>query len=342
MRIHCIHIGIGREKYNHFMHIWRVASQAGARYLQRLVKTWRAWGQIVCIYLVVSGRFLRWRFQLWRQGPIIETRETTLQPTDHPSEDEARRCDSSKVSGDGSPDCLKKCSIMKRTLLIIRHGQTTYNIEHRLPGQLKGIELNDTGRQQAARLAEALTILPISAIISSPLERAVATAEFLTKGRDLSIQLEPDLMDTDIGPWAGKTINDVSKGDPAWKAYVKDPTVAPEGVETFPQVQQRVVAAVERWCAQEIGAYPAFVAHADVVKLLLAHYTGLEPGRAGSLLIDNASVSLVELEQDKRPHVVAIGWSPHPGWLKPPILEPPRSPSQEPSTSEQEIGEQKT
>jgi probable phosphoglycerate mutase len=210
----------------------------------------------------------------------------------------------------------------KQTLLLIRHGQTTWNVEHRLPGQLPGVELNDTGRQQAARLADVLAVLPISAIISSPLERARDTAEILAKGRDLKVQIEPELSDTDVGRWAGQVIEQVSKDDPSWKAYVKDPTVAPEGVETFPQVQQRVVAAIERWRKQDnIGAYPAFVAHADVIKLILAHYMDLEAGRAGSLLIDNASVSIVELEEEQKPHVIAIGWSPRPGWLKPPLPE---------------------
>jgi broad specificity phosphatase PhoE len=228
---------------------------------------------------------------------------------------------------------------MKQTLLIIRHGQTTWNVEHRLPGQLPGVSLNDTGRKQVALLADALSVLPISAIISSPLERARDTAEIIAKGRELSIQFEPDLMDTDIGPWAGKVIEELSKNDPAWKEYVKDPTVAPEGVETFPQVQQRSVAALERWRKQEnIGAYLAFVAHADVVKLLVAHYTGLEVKRAGSLLIDNASVSIIEIDDEQQhPHVLSIGWSPRPGWLKPPVLVNPAS--KEPA---QEVGEQKT
>src|ERR1700719_1815154 len=61
---------------------------------------------------------------------------------------------------------------MKQTLLFIRHGQTTWNVEHRLPGQLPGIHLTDTGKQQAERLADLLAVLPISAVISSPLERA--------------------------------------------------------------------------------------------------------------------------------------------------------------------------
>src|SRR5579883_2866796 len=95
------------------------------------------WLQPFLVHLLVGWRFLQWRIWLW------------LQP----------------LSGQES-------AYMKRTLLFIRHGQTTWNVENRLPGQLPGVPLTDQGRQQAARLAEALSVLPISAIISSPLERA--------------------------------------------------------------------------------------------------------------------------------------------------------------------------
>src|SRR5437763_11263175 len=105
-------------------------------------------------------------------------------------------------------------------------------------------------------------------------------------------------MDTDVGRWAGQNYEELSKTDSEWKAYVKDPTVAPEGIETFPQVQQRALAAVERWRTQEeIGAYSAFVAHANIVKLLIAYYIVLDASRAGTLFIDNASVSLVEIDR---------------------------------------------
>ncbi len=262
------------------------------------------WILVLWIYLSVGWRFYHWRIQLWlRQSHLMESTNTG----------------------------------MKQTLLFIRHGQTSWNVEHRLPGQLPGVALNDTGRQQAARLADALTVLPISAIISSPLERARDTAEIIAQSHRLDIQFEPDLMDIELGHWSGQNFEELSKNDSDWKAFVRNPTVGPEGVETFPQVQQRVVAAVDRWLKQEsIGTYPAFVAHADVVKLLIAHYTGLEARLAGSLMIDNASVSLVELDHENRPRVLAIGWNPHPGWLKPPALE-----SEKPKNEGQVEGEQK-
>ena len=227
---------------------------------------------------------------------------------------------------------------MKQTLLFIRHGQTTWNVEHRLPGHLPGIHLTDTGKQQAERLADSLTVLPISAIISSPLERARETAEIIAQPRQIAIQFEADLMDIDVGHWAGQNHDELNKNDETWKAFVKDPTVAPPDVETFPQVQARAVAAVERWRVLETsGAYPTFVAHADVIKLLVAHYTGLEAGQAGKLLIDNASVSIVEVEDGKRPLMVAISWSPKPGWLKPPTSETQSLATEESKTGVEKI-----
>jgi broad specificity phosphatase PhoE len=277
--------------------------------LKKLISNGYSWIQVLWIHLRVGWRFWRWRIQLWLR--LIHRTEST--PID-----------------------------MKQTLLFIRHGQTTWNVEHILPGQLPGIALNDTGRAQAARLADALALIPISAMISSPLERASETAEIIVQGRGIPLQLEPDLMDTNVGRWAGQKFDELAKNDPDWKAYVKDPTVAPEGIETFPQVQQRALAAVERWRAKDdIGAYPAFVAHADVVKLLVAYYTGLETGRAGRLFIDNASVSLVEIDGEhiQQTRVVAVGWSPHPGWLKPAILEAKKEAE---GTSEEEASEKKT
>ncbi len=270
--------------------------------MRRLASFVHGWIFVLWIYLSVGWRFYSWRLQLrFRQS--LESTQTG----------------------------------MKQTLLFIRHGQTTWNVEHRLPGQLPGVALNDTGREQAARLAGALTVLPISAIISSPLERARDTAEIIARPHQLDIQFEPALMDIELGRWSGQNLDELAKNDPEWKAFVRNPTVGPEGVETFPQVQERAVAAVECWRKQESsGAYPTFVTHADVIKLLIAYYTGLEVGRAGALIIDNASASLVELDSEHRPRVIALGWSPQPGWLKPPTPE-----AEKPRAEEQVEGEQK-
>jgi broad specificity phosphatase PhoE len=230
---------------------------------------------------------------------------------------------------------------MRQTLLFIRHGQTTWNVEHRLPGQLPGIHLTDTGKQQTERLADALAVLPVSAVISSPLERARETAEIIAQSCKLAIQLEADLVDINVGHWAGQDHDELNKSNEEWKAFKRNPTVAPPDVETFPQVQARAVAAVDRWRAKETsGAYPAFVTHADVIKLLIAYYTGLEAGQAGKLIIDNASVSIVEVEDEKQPLIVAISWSPKPGWLKPPTSESKSLPVEDIKTGEERISQE--
>lgn len=274
----------------------RRPARTGGSNLKRLANIIKSLALILWISLGAVGRFWRWRLSLWL----------------HPD----RLMESTQKS-------------MKQTLLFIRHGQTTWNVEHLLPGQLPGVELTEFGREQAERLAEALNVLPLTAIISSPLERARDTAAYLARSRDLPVLIEDDLKDTNVGHWAGQNYDELRKNDPAWNEFVRNPSSAPEGIETFPEVQQRVTAAVERWLKEEsIGNYLAFVAHADVVKLLLANYMGLDVARAGWLSIDNASVSIVELEQEQSPRVVAIGWNPQPGWLKPPVPAPADPPAQ--------------
>lgn len=257
--------------------------------MKRIARAGFAWMRITRLYLIVAGRYWRWRIRLWLAQWHIAGNESTL-------------------------------DTMKQMLLFIRHGESTWNAEGLLPGQLEGIALTDRGRKQAAALAESLSDLPISAIISSTLERASETAAIIAAGRDLTIQYEPRLMDTDVGHWAGKKHDELGKTDPLWKAFVQNPAIAPEGVESFPTVQRRALEAVDYWRKQEhAGKYVVFVSHADVIKVLLAHYTGLDAALAGKMLIENASASVVLIDDDatQPERVIAIGWAQHPGWLKP-------------------------
>ncbi|HJT56045.1 MAG TPA: histidine phosphatase family protein [Ktedonobacteraceae bacterium] len=225
---------------------------------------------------------------------------------------------------------------MKYWLFLIRHGQTTWNVEHRLPGQVPGVELTDAGREQAKQLAQALKTVPLTAIISSPLERATETARYIAEGRNITIQMEPDLMDIELGRWTGQDRDELTRHDPVWQAFLRNPLIGPEGVETFPDVEHRAVTAVERWLQQEAtGACPAFVTHSDVIKLLIAHYEGLEVRLARRLFIENASVSVIELQADHRPRIHAIGWTPQPFWLEPSTFA-----FEQPKREEQVDGEQ--
>ena len=224
-----------------------------------------------------------------------------------------------------TPEAAKKPA---KLIVLIRHGQTTYNVEGRLPGQLPGVPLTDEGRRQAHQAAVALALVPLTAIVSSPLERARDTAEIIARGFGLPVRLDGRLMDTDIPRWQGKTIAEVAKSDPGWKEYLAHPTEPLEGAENMEHLQARVVAAVEQVRADpEAGDYIAVVAHADVVKLVVGHYLGMHIKSSLSTHIANASLSAFVFEGDGPPHLLTLNWTPSPGWLTPPLPKPETAPS---------------
>jgi len=203
-----------------------------------------------------------------------------------------------------------------RVLLLVRHGQSTYNVEGRLPGQLPGIPLTDEGRRQAHRAAVALSALPLSAIITSPLERAAETAEIIARGWGLTVRTDPRLMDTNVERWAGQKIDEVAKNDPTWKRYVANPDEPPEGAESFSSVQARAVAVAREALADpNNGDYIVLVAHGDVVKLILAQYMNTPIPAVPYLAIGNASISGMAFTGDSPPQILATNWTPDPRWL---------------------------
>jgi broad specificity phosphatase PhoE len=210
------------------------------------------------------------------------------------------------------------------TLYLVRHGQTRYNVEHRLPGQLPGIPLNDEGVRQVERLGETMREIPLSGAVTSPLERAYQTATIVLRGHDVLLRTDPRLMDTNVGRWAGQTIGDVAKSDPEWRRFVHRPTQPPPGIEGFYQVLARAVAAAEDARHDEtLGRHIVLVAHADVIKLLIAHYLRLPIEGAGWLTIDNASVTALAFADEHDPVMHALNWTPSPAWLRPaPPAEP--------------------
>lgn len=210
-----------------------------------------------------------------------------------------------------------------RLIMLIRHGQTNFNVEGRLPGQLPGVVLTDEGRRQAHRAAVALAGMPLTAVLSSPLERARDTAEIVARGWGVSLELDPRLMDTDVRRWAGQKLDEVAKADPAWKAFLEKPTEPPPDVESLSAVQQRSVAVVDDILRRpELGNYIALVAHADIVKLIVAHFTNVPLHGARHLHIANASISALAFTGEEPAQLLAMNWTPAPGWLVPPLPKP--------------------
>ena len=91
-------------------------------------------------------------------------------------------------------------------LLLIRHGENDFTKKHKLAGYTPNVHLNERGQSQAQALAEALKDVPIKAIYSSPLERAVETATPIAAARGLEIQMEAGLLETNVGKWQGRSL----------------------------------------------------------------------------------------------------------------------------------------
>ncbi len=178
--------------------------------------------------------------------------------------------------------------------LLIRHGENAFLKQGRLPGRLPEIHLNKRGRAQAALLAETLKSAPIQAIYSSPLERAVETAEPLAQALGLTIQLRPALLDTDVGQWQGMHLKELRKL-PEWKQVQQQPsTFRFPGGESFLEIQERLVREIELIRrAHKSRDLLAVVFHADPIKLVLAHYLGLPLDNFQKFAVSAGSVSIL-------------------------------------------------
>jgi probable phosphoglycerate mutase len=133
----------------------------------------------------------------------------------------------------------------------LRHGETHWNAEGRTQGQLCA-GLNETGREQARRAAEALAREPIARIVASPLERAFETARIVAEMRDLPVETDEALMECHLGQHQG------SPHGPWLGEYFRG-AYDPPGGETFPAFCERVWAAMERTVAR--GPDTLIVAH---------------------------------------------------------------------------------
>ena len=131
------------------------------------------------------------------------------------------------------------------TLLLIRHGETDWNRSGQVMGN-QPIPLNQTGEQQARACADMLAHTPIAGIFTSPVLRAVQTAEIVSHTHSTPLHHAPGLSEIGVGDWINRYWKDFAE-DPAKRDWYSHPDRArPAGGETLREVQQRAVAAVEQ------------------------------------------------------------------------------------------------
>jgi probable phosphomutase (TIGR03848 family) len=193
------------------------------------------------------------------------------------------------------------------TVLLVRHGLTALTGPI-LAGRTPGVDLDERGQLQAAKLAERLAGVAVSAIVSSPLERCLQTAQAIAASRDTTVQTDPRLIECGYGDWTGQEIKKLVK-DPLWKVVQAHPSAV-----TFPgadgeamrDAQVRAVDAVRSW-NDALGKDATWVAcsHADIIKSVVADALGMHLDTFQRIVVDPCSVTVITYT-DLRPFVVRV------------------------------------
>jgi len=177
-------------------------------------------------------------------------------------------------------------------IIAIRHGETAWNVDTRIQGQLD-VPLNDTGRWQAGRLAEALSGEPIDAIYASDLLRAFETASSVAQACGRAVVTDQGLREREFGIFQGKTFAEIEATwpDQARRWRQRDPEFAPEGGESLLQFRARVLDAAARLAEGQTGRQMALVAHGGVMDVLYRAATGQDLQAPRTWQLGNAAIN---------------------------------------------------
>lgn len=182
------------------------------------------------------------------------------------------------------------------TLVLLRHA-TTPTTGKRLGGRKPGFHLTPLGKEQAEAAAERLSSLPVSAIYTSPLERTRETADPVAKRHGLRPRVERGILEVDFGDWTDLPLAQLRRRA-LWRAIQHAPSrVTFPGGESIRSAQQRSVEATERLAQAHRDQTIVLVSHADVIKLILAHYLGMPLDVFQRLVIAPASTSVLALPE---------------------------------------------
>lgn len=182
------------------------------------------------------------------------------------------------------------------TVLLVRHGLTAHT-GPLLAGWSPGVHLDDRGRAQAAALAARLRVVPVAAVVCSPLERCRETAEALLADRaGVPLHVDERLAECRYGDWTGRELKTLSR-DPLWRVVQAHPSAVvfpgPQG-EPLRDTQHRAVAAVRDW-NDRLGEQARYlvVSHADVIKAVVADALGMHLDLFQRIQVHPASLTVL-------------------------------------------------
>jgi probable phosphomutase (TIGR03848 family) len=190
------------------------------------------------------------------------------------------------------------------TLFLIRHA-TTASTGKKLGGRTDAA-LDEPGRAQAAAAAARLADVPFAAVYTSPLPRTTETAEIVAAPHGLAVRPAEGLLEVEYGRWTDRSLAQVSK-QKLWPVIQSRPSLVsfPDG-ETIRAAQLRAVDAVEEIVAASKGKVVAAVSHADVIKAVVSFYLGQPLDLFQRLVINPASVTVLQLEPGGRPALLRL------------------------------------
>jgi ribonuclease H / adenosylcobalamin/alpha-ribazole phosphatase len=182
--------------------------------------------------------------------------------------------------------------------LLLRHGQTPNSVQKRYAG-VSDVPLTEVGVKQAAAAGQRLASAGITAIVTSPLRRAVRTAEEVAAATGAPVEAGEGFREADFGAWDGLTFAEVRERWPAeLTAWLADPAVAPPGGESFLDVSARVSGALRRVLAGHPGQTVLIVSHVTPIKTLVAAALLAPPPALYRMHLDVAALCQVDWYAD--------------------------------------------
>jgi len=182
------------------------------------------------------------------------------------------------------------------TFYLVRHGACD-GLGETIWGRTPGIRLNAVGKAQAQRLADDFKPIELSAIYSSPLERALETAEAIARVAQLEVNESLAFNEIDFGEWSGKSLAALSN-DMRWRRFNTQRSITRiPGGELFVEVQARTIFELERLSQRHAGGRVVIVSHADVIKSVLSYVGGTPVDSIDQIEIWPCSVSIVALDE---------------------------------------------
>ena len=192
------------------------------------------------------------------------------------------------------------------TIVLVRHGENDWVKKNRLAGWIPGIHLNQNGREQAEQAANRLADLPIKAVYSSPVLRCTETAQYVAKPHQLEVVELEELGEVKYGKWEGKKIKKLARKR-RWHAVQFFPSRFrfPEG-EALRETQFRAVQVIEKLSTTHQAEAVVLVSHADLIKLVLAHYLGVHIDLFQRIAVSPASASVLSLSDSGMVRILRI------------------------------------